>query len=110
MSRIFGPKRDEVRWELRKLHNEELNNLYSLTNNVRVIESKRIRWAEHAARLGRGDERLYRVLVGKPERKRPFGRHRNRWEEILRWFFGKSDVGSSTCECSNEPSWNFLTS
>ena len=83
LSRIFVHKRYEVRGELRKLHNAELNNLYSLPNNVRVIESRSIRWAEHAALMGerRG---VYRVLVGKPEGKRPLGRHRNRWEDNIK--------------------------
>jgi len=64
--RIFVPRRDEVRWEWRRLHNEELNDLYSSPNFVRVIKSKRKRWAGHVARMGelRG---LYRVLVVKPE-------------------------------------------
>ena len=73
--RIFGPKREEVKREWRKLHNEELNDLYSSPNIVRVIKSRRMRWAGHVARLGekRG---VYRVLVGKPEGKRPHGRPR----------------------------------
>ena len=73
LRKIFGPKRDEVTGEWRKLHNEELNDLYSLPNIVRVVESRRMRWAGHVARMGekRG---VYRVLVGKPEGKRPLGR------------------------------------
>jgi len=68
LRRIFGPKRDEVTREWRKLHNEELNDLYFSSNIVRVIKSRRIRWAGHVARMGerRG---IYRVLVGKPEGK-----------------------------------------
>ena len=64
--RIFGPKRDDVTGEWRKLHNEELNDLYSSPNIVRVIKSRRMKWAGHVARMGerRG---VYRVLVGKPE-------------------------------------------
>jgi len=79
LRRIFGPKRDEVTREWRKLHNEELNDLYFSSNIVRVIKSRRIRWAGHVARMGerRG---IYRVLVGKPEGKWPFGRPRLRWE------------------------------
>ena len=72
LSRIFGPRRDEVIGEWRKLHNEELNNLYSSPNIVRVIKSRRMRWAGHVARMG--EEVVYRVLVGKPEGKRPRGR------------------------------------
>ena len=83
LRRIFGPKRDEVTGEWRTLHNEELNDLYSSPNIVWVIKSRRIRWAEHVARMGerRG---LYRVLVGKPEGKRPLGRPRRRWEENIK--------------------------
>jgi hypothetical protein len=80
---VFGPKMDEVRVEWRKLHNEELNYLYSLPNIVRVIKSRIMRWAGHLARMG--EERgLYRVLVGKPEGKRPLGRPRLRWEDNIK--------------------------
>ena len=75
MRRIFGPKRDEVRGEWRKLHNEEVNDLYYSLNIVRVIKS---RWTGHVARMGEG-RGVYRVLVGKPEGKRPLGRPRRRW-------------------------------
>jgi hypothetical protein len=75
-------------WEWRKLHNEELNDLYSLPNIVRVVKSRRIRWAEHVARMG--EERgVHKVLVGKPEGKRPLGRPRRRWEDTIRWMFRK---------------------
>ena len=81
LTRIFGPSRDEVTGEWRRLHNEELNDLYSSPNIVRVIKSRRMRWAEHVARMG--EERgVYRVLVGKPEGKRPLGRPRRRWVDI----------------------------
>jgi len=75
-----GPKRDEVTGEWRKLHNEELSDRYSLPNIVRVVKSRRMRWAVHVAcmREGRG---VHRVLVGKPEGKRPLGRPRHRWED-----------------------------
>jgi hypothetical protein len=77
LRRVFGSKRDEVTGQLRILHNEELSDLYSLPNIVRVVKSRRIRWAGHVAlmRQGRG---VYRVLVGKPEGKRPLGRPRRR--------------------------------
>ena len=82
LRRIFGPMRDEVTGEWRKLHNEEINGLYSSPNIVRVIKSRRIRWLGHVARLGerRG---VYRILVGKPEGKRPLGRSRRRWEDNI---------------------------
>jgi len=76
LRRIFRPKRVEVTGEWRKLHNEELNDLYCSPNIVRVIKS---RWAGHVARMGEG-RGVYRVLVGKPEGKRPLGRPRRRWE------------------------------
>ena len=72
--RIFGPRRDEVTGEWRKLHNEELSNLYCSPNIVRVIKSRRMRWAGHVARMAKRG--IYRVLVGKPEGKRPLGRPR----------------------------------
>jgi len=83
MRRIFGPRRDEVTGEWSRLHNEELNDLYSLPNIVRVIKSRRMRWAGHVARMG--EERgTYRVLVGKPEEKKPLGRPRRRWVNNIR--------------------------
>ena len=83
MRRIFGPKRDGVTREWRKLHNEELNDLYSSPNIVRLIKSRRMRWAGHVARMeeGRG---VHRVLVGKTEGKRPLGRPRGRWEDDIK--------------------------
>jgi len=83
LRRIFGSKRDEVIGEWRKLHNVELNGLYCSPNTVRVIRSRRMRWEGHVARMGerRG---VYRVLVGKLEGKRPFGRPRLRWEDNIK--------------------------
>jgi hypothetical protein len=78
LRRVFGPKRDEVTGEWRKLHNEELNDLYFLSNIVRVVKLRRMRWAGHVARM-REDRGVHRVLVGKPEGKRPLGRPRRRW-------------------------------
>ena len=66
LRRVFGPKRDEVAGEWRKLHNEELNDLYSLPNIVRVVKSRRMKWAGHVARMGE-DRGVHRVWVGKPE-------------------------------------------
>jgi len=81
--RISGPRRDEVTGEWRILLNEELNDLYSSPNIVRVIKSRRIRWAGHMAHMG--EERgVYRVLVGKQEGKRPLGRPRRRWVDNIR--------------------------
>jgi hypothetical protein len=77
--KVFGPKRDEVTGEWRNLHNEELNDLYSLPNTVRVVKSRRMGWAGLVARMGE-DRVVHRVLVGKPEGKRPLGRPRHRWE------------------------------
>jgi hypothetical protein len=65
MKRVFGPQWDEVTWEWRKLHNEELNDLYSLPNIVRLVKSRRMKWAGHVARMGKKRE-VHRVLVGKP--------------------------------------------
>jgi hypothetical protein len=79
LRRIFGPKRDEVTGEWEKLHSGELHNLYALPDIIRRIKSRRIRWAGHVARMGEG-RNVYRVLVGKPEGKRPLKRSRSRWE------------------------------
>jgi hypothetical protein len=73
LSRIFGPKRDEVTGEWRKLLNEELHNLYSSPDIIRQAKSRRMRWAGHVARMGE-ERKLYKALVGKPEGKRPLGR------------------------------------
>ena len=90
LRRKIGPKRDEVTGEWRKLHNEELKGLYSSPNVVRVIKSRRMRWAGHVARMGEG-RGVYRVLVGKPE-------GRDRWGDpgvdgriILEWTFRRWD-------------------
>ena len=79
----FEFKRDEVTGEWRKLHNEELRDLYSLPNIVQVVKSGRIRWAGHVARVGEG-RGVHRVLVGKPEGKRPLERPRRRWEDNIK--------------------------
>jgi len=83
LRRIFEPKRDEVTGECRKLHNEELNDLYSSLSTLRVVKSRRMKCAVHVARIGqrRG---LDRVLVGKPEGKTPLGRPRRRWEDNIK--------------------------
>jgi hypothetical protein len=83
LRRVFGPKRNEVTGEWRKLHNEELKDLYSLPNIVWVVKSRRMRLAGHVARMGE-DRGVYRVLMGKPEEKRPLGRPRRRWEDNIK--------------------------
>jgi hypothetical protein len=116
LRRIFGPKRDEVTGEWRKLHNQEFHDLYSSPNIVRVIKSRIMIWAGHVARMrdGRG---VYRVLVGKHEGKRPLVRPKRRWEDNNEMDLQELGCGSmdwielaqdkqvaGTCECSNEPS------
>ena len=88
---IFGPKRDEVTGEWRKLHSEELYDLYCSPDIVQVTKSRRMRWAGHVAHMGekRG---IYRVLVGKPEGKRPVGRPRCRWKDNIK--MDLQDVGN----------------
>jgi hypothetical protein len=82
LRRIFGPKREEDRsW--RKLHNGEVHSLYSSPNIVRVIKSRRMRWAGLVARMGKG-RGVYRVLVGRPEGKRTLGKPRRRWEDNIK--------------------------
>jgi hypothetical protein len=80
---IFAPKRDEVTGDWRKLHNEELHNLYSSPNIIRIIKSRRMRWAGHVARMGE-KRNAYRVLVGKPEGRRPLGRPRRMWVDNIK--------------------------
>ena len=83
LRRIFGSKRDGVTGEWRKSHNEELNDLYCSPNIVRVIKWRRMRWAGHVARVEVGRV-VHKVLVGKPEGKRPLGRPRRRWEDNVK--------------------------
>jgi len=83
MRRIFGPKRDEVMGEWRKLHNEELNDPYSSPNIILMIKSRRTRWVGHVACMG--ERRVeHGVLVGKPEGRSPLGRPRSRWEDNIK--------------------------
>jgi hypothetical protein len=77
LRRIFGPKRDEVTGRWKKLHNEELHDLYSSPSIIRIMKSRRMRWAGHVARMGE-ERNACRLLVEKPERKRPLGRPRRR--------------------------------
>jgi hypothetical protein len=92
LRRIFGPKRDKVTGEWRKLHNEELLDLYSSPSIIRIIKSRRMRWAGHVARLGE-KRNAYRLLVGKPEGKRPLGRPRRRWVDNIRMDLGEVGWG-----------------
>jgi hypothetical protein len=82
LRRIFGPKRDEETGGWRKLRNEELHNLYSSPSIIRVVKSRRIRWAGHVERMG-SKRNAYRILVGKSEGKRPLGRPRRRWMDNI---------------------------
>ena len=92
LRRIFGPKRDGVTGEWRKLHNEGHNDLYCSPNIVRVIKSRRMGWAEHVACMeeGRG---VHKVLVGKPEGEKPLGRPRRRWEDNIKMNLQKVRCG-----------------
>jgi len=94
--RIFGPRRDEVTGEWRRLHNEELNDLYSSPNIVRVIKSRRMRWAGHVARMGE-EKGVYKVLVGKPEGKRSLGKPRRRWVDYIRMDLQEMGCGYMDC-------------
>jgi len=88
LRRVFGPKRDEVKGEWRKLYNEELRDLSSLPNIVGVVKSRRLRWVGHMARMGQG-RGVHRVLPGKREGKRQLGNPDANGRIILRWIFGK---------------------
>jgi hypothetical protein len=83
LMRLFGPKRDEETGGSKKLHNEELHNLYSSPSIITIIKSRRMRWVGHVARMGE-QRNAYRVLVGKPEGKRPVGRPRHRWVDNIK--------------------------
>jgi hypothetical protein len=83
LRRIFGPKRDEMKGEWRRLHNEELNDLYSSPNTIRIIKSRRVRLAGHVARMGK-QKGAYKILVWRPEGMRPLGRPWRRWEDNIK--------------------------
>jgi hypothetical protein len=87
LRRIFGPKRDEGSGGWRKLHKEELHDLYSSPSILRIMKSRRKRWAGHVARMGE-KRNAYRLLIGKPEGKTPLGRQRSRWVDNIRMDFG----------------------
>jgi hypothetical protein len=94
LRRIFGPKRDEVTGEWRKLHSGELHNLYSSPDIIRRIKLSRMRWAGHVARMGEG-RNVDRVLVGKDEGKRPLERPRHRWEDGIKMYL--REIGWGGC-------------
>jgi len=111
LRRIFEPRRDEVRGEWRKLLNEELNGLYSSPNIVWVIKLRRMRWVGHVVRMGEEKE-VYRVLLGKPEGRRPMGRPRNRWLDNIR--MDLQEVGCGYMDwirlAQDRDSWRMLVS
>jgi hypothetical protein len=90
--RIFGPKKGEVTGGWRKLHNEELRDLYSSSSIIRIIKSRRMRWAGHVARM-EVKRNVYMLLVGKPEGKRPLGRPRRRWMDNIKMDWRRIGTG-----------------
>jgi hypothetical protein len=90
--RTFGPKSDGVTGGWRKLHNEELHNLYSSPIIITIIKTRRMKWVEHVARMGE-KRNVYRLLVGKPEGKRPLGRRRRVWIESIEMDFIEMEWG-----------------
>jgi hypothetical protein len=108
LRRIFGPKRDEATGDWRRLHNEELNDLYSSQNIIRVMKSRIMRWAGHVVRMGekRG---AYRILVGRAEGRRPFGRPRRRWEDNIKMDIQEVGWGMDWIELAQDrDSWRAL--
>jgi len=105
LRRVFWPKRDEVTEEWRKLHNEELRDLYSLPKIVRFVKSGIIRLAGHVARMGEG-RGVHRILMGKPEGKRPLGRPIRRWEDNIKMDLQEVGGGGDCMELSqNRDGW-----
>ena len=101
LRRVFGSKRDEVTGEWRKLHNEEVRDLCSLPNIVWVVKSRRMRWAGHVALMGEG-RGVHRILVRKPEGKRPLGRPRRRWEDTIKMDLREVGGGGDRMELAQD--------
>jgi hypothetical protein len=99
LRRIFGLKRDEVTGGCRKLHNEELHNLYSLPSIIRILKSKRMRWAVHLAKIGE-KRNAYSILMGKPERKRPLQKPRHTWADNIKIDLKRDKMGCYGLDCS----------
>jgi hypothetical protein len=93
---IFGPKRDGVKGGWRKLHYEEMHSLYSSSRTIRIIKSRRMKWAGHVARMGE-KRNVYKLLVGKPEGKRLLRRPRRRWIEHIK--MDLLEMGLSVVDC-----------
>jgi hypothetical protein len=96
LRRIFGPKRDEVTGEWRKLHNEELRDLYSSLSIIKILKPGRMTWAAHVARIGKNGN-AYRIFVGRPEGKIALGRPRRRWVDNIRMELGEVRWGDVDC-------------
>jgi hypothetical protein len=96
LRRIFGPKKDGVTGGWRKLYNKELHNMYSSPSIIRIIKSRRMRWAEHMAQMGE-KRNVCRLLVGKPEGKRPQGRPRHTWMDNIK--MDLLEIGLSVVDC-----------
>jgi hypothetical protein len=109
LRRIFRPKRDEVTRRWKKLHNEELHDLYSSPIIIRIIKSRRMRWTGHVARRGEKGN-AYRLLVGKPEGKKPLGRPRRRWVDNIKMDLLEIDWGGVdwVCPAQDRDKWRNL--
>jgi hypothetical protein len=101
LKRIFGPKRDEATGEWRRLHNEELKDLYSSPNIIRAIKSTRMRWVGHLAHMGEKRD-AYRILVGIPKGRRPFGRPRRKWDDNIKMDIQEVEWGMNWIDLSQD--------
>jgi hypothetical protein len=101
LRRIFGSKRDEATGEWRRLHKEEINDLYSSPNIIRVIKFRRMRWAGHVGRMAekRG---AYRIFVVRPEGRRPLGRRRSKWEDNIKMDLQEVGWGMDVIELAQD--------